>query len=513
MLDKIKDNICNFEHWDLTDCNPLDVGKAIDALKPGLGSGPDGIPNLLIKHVKFEIIPVLTQLINCSIKTGKFPKNWKVGKVVPVKKRGNKSKMDNYRPVCLTSCLGKVVEHVVRNKFSSHLESILPDNMFGFRPHRSTQDVIVKLTDRIKHLKSLGLKVAAVALDATAAFDTLNHDLIISTLELIGVGPKMIAWTKNFMEDCFQYVEISGSKSDSWTSGIGVGQGRKFSPDLYNIGSLTASFWSNLSEAFLFADDGWNIVFGNTIAECNAKLQTVANDLACWFDLAGLTLNVSKSELIGFGFTPNTIHLDGKSIVPKESVNFLGTWIQSDLNFNQQLAELCNRIRSSAARIRCEGRHFDMQDKRLLYFGWVQGLLSSHSSTTLACLPETELYNIQIACNSAIRAVVGLPRFGKHSVSNIRKNLHIPSVINLRDRRLFEAAWMHFQSNFPSSSAGPLTRAKKNLILPHPVQKGFSGKMIATKLVLAWNKLPLIIKEEHCKTAAFEKIKKFVYNF
>ena len=305
-----------------------------------------------------------------------------------------------------------------------------------------------------------------MALDATAAFDTLSHELIISTMELIGVGPKMLAWTRNFMKDCFQYVEINACKSDLWSTDIGVGQGQKFSPDLYNIRSLTASFWSKFSESFLFADDGWNLVFAKSIEDCNSKLQTVANELATWFDLAGLTLNVNKSELIGFGFTPNTIHLDGKPILPKDSVKFLGTWIQSNLNFNQQSAELCRRIRCSAARIRCEGRHFDVQDKRLLYFGWVQGLLSSHSATTLACLPETELHNIQIACNAAVRAVAGLPRFGKISISSVRKNLRIPSVINLRDRRLYESAWLRFAHNLPVSTSGPLTRSKKNLLLP-----------------------------------------------
>ena len=315
------------------------------------------------------------------------------------------------------------------------------------------------------------------------------------------------------MEDCSQYVEINGFKSEPWSSDIGVGQGRKFSPDLYNIGTLTSSFWSKFSEAFLFADDGQNLVAAKTVEECNSKLQIVANELARWFDLAGLTLNVKKSELIGFGFTPSNILLNGQLIAPKTSIKFLGTWIQSDLKFTQQAVELCNRIRSTTARIRTEGRHFDTSDKRLLYFGWVQGLLSSHSSTTLPCLSDNELHNLQISCNSAIRAVVGLPRYGKTSITSVRKNLCIPSVINLRDRRLYESAWLLYANNLPVTVSGPLTRAKKNLILPHPIQKGFNGRMVSTKLTLAWNNLPLFIKQDTCRNSAFSKIKKFVYNF
>ena len=65
---------------------------------------------------------------------------------------------------------------------------------------------------------------------------------------------------------------------------------------MYNIGTLTSSFWSKFSEAFLFADDGQNLVAAKTVEECNSKLQIVANELAHWFDLAGLTLNVKRAS-------------------------------------------------------------------------------------------------------------------------------------------------------------------------------------------------------------------------
>ena len=108
--------------------------------------GPDNIPGLLLKHVKHEIIPIMTRIINSSIQSGIFPSEWNIGRIIPVPKSGSKALLENYRPICITSVLGKVVETVVRNKFKDHLETILPHNMYGFRKAKSTQDAIVDLT-------------------------------------------------------------------------------------------------------------------------------------------------------------------------------------------------------------------------------------------------------------------------------------------------------------------------------------------------------------------------------
>ena len=76
---------------------------------------------------------------------GVFPDIWKSGKIFPTFKKGSKNKIENYRPVCLFSNLGKLFEAVIRKQLTSHLEKFLPDNMYGFRPGRSTQDAVSQL--------------------------------------------------------------------------------------------------------------------------------------------------------------------------------------------------------------------------------------------------------------------------------------------------------------------------------------------------------------------------------
>ena len=290
----LSDKYKNIPRWDLETCTELEVSKAIDDLKPNMSSGPDNIPGVLLKHVKFEILPLLTRIINCSITSGQFPSAWNSGKIIPVHKNGSKTSLNNYRPICISSVLGKVVETVVRNKFLVHLDKILPENMYGFRKSKSTQDAVTHLTDRIFELKAAGKKVAILALDASAAFDCLSHDVILTSMQILGIGPKMIEWTKNFIKGSTQFVEINGHRSKEYSSPVGVRQGRRISPDFFNIGTITAAFWILIAESFLYADDGVNVISADSIEECNSKLQSVASELARWYDMVGLALNVKK---------------------------------------------------------------------------------------------------------------------------------------------------------------------------------------------------------------------------
>ena len=359
-----------------------------------------------------------------------------------------------------------------------------------------------------------GKKVALIGLDASAAFDCLSHEVILTSMKILGVGPKMINWTKNFIEGSTQFVEINGHRSEGYTTSIGVRQGRRISPDYFSIGTLTAAFWSAVAESFLYADDGMNVVYADSIEECNALLQAVALDLANWYDLVGLSLNVKKSEVMGFGFTPNPIVLNNETILPSKAIKFLGLNIQSDLKWNVHVDAICNKIRASAGRIRFEGQNHRVKDRRQLYFAWMQGCLLANGLAFLPRINTSEKNKIQVACNSAIRAVLRLPRFGKVPINAHRNQLRIPSVEDLTKKLLQEAAWMKYQSSMSNQSlSGPTTRSRSNLMKIHPLQTGYHNQMISTKCDIAWNDLPKEAKMEPSKNKAFNIIKKSIYKF
>ena len=508
---KLKDFYHDAPSWDIITCSTNDVSKAIDELRPSDSCGPDLISNRLIKSLKFEALEYITHVINKSISEGVFPEVWKCCKVIPTHKKGDKKNISNYRPICLFSTLGKLLEGVIRKQFTVHLERILPANMYGFRPGRSVQDAIQCVMDKIRKYRAAGHKVAILAMDASSAFDLVQHDIILRTLEVVGAGPQFTNWTKSYLTGCQNFVQIGESRSSIWSNDTGSGQGRRLSPDYFNLVWLSQALFSIISDSFGYADDGLDVVYGSNAEECTKKLQLVANERVQWYANIGLSLNPAKSEIVGFGYTPDPIDIDGNLICPKAFIKFLGVTIESDLKWTKQISSICNKIRCAAGRIRTEARHFTLSDKRLLYNGLIQSQVFFNASTVLPTATKSDIHDIQVACNSGLRAVWGAPKYGYIDVTGIRKRLNIPSVEMIKERKLLESGWnTHINSDFAINSEGPLTRSKKLKNLPHPKQNGQLGKISGTLSLMAWNRLPLEIKNETKSHLAKRKIIKFI---
>ena len=248
----------------------------------------------------------ILSFIHKCITEGVFPDIWKSGKISPTFKKGAKNKIENYRPICLFSNLGKLLEALIRSQFTIHLEKVLPDNMYGFRPGRSTQDCVRHALDKLHQYRAQGKFIAILSMDASSAFDLLDHEVILRSLDLIGAGTLMQKFSSSFLKGCTNYVQIGDSSSESWSVTSGSGQGRRLSPDYFNLASLSQAILCIISDFFGYADDGIDIVHGTTAAECEMKLRSVVIERVDWYKRIGLSLNISKTEILGIGFTPST---------------------------------------------------------------------------------------------------------------------------------------------------------------------------------------------------------------
>ena len=84
--------------------------------------GPDEVSNWILKECREELVDKVQNIINCSLKEGKIPEDWKKANIVPIYKGGNKEDPTNYRPVSLTSTIAKICEKIIKNKWVKHLE-------------------------------------------------------------------------------------------------------------------------------------------------------------------------------------------------------------------------------------------------------------------------------------------------------------------------------------------------------------------------------------------------------
>ena len=104
--------------------------------------------------------------------------------MTPVPKSGDRHEVNNYRPVSVLPVLAKILEGIVHDQLFGYLEKnkILCEEQAGFRPNRSTQDVLLRATDDWKKALDLGQFVATVMIDLSKAFDSINYDLLLRKL-------------------------------------------------------------------------------------------------------------------------------------------------------------------------------------------------------------------------------------------------------------------------------------------------------------------------------------------
>ena len=125
-------------------------------MKVNKSGGPDGLTTNFLTKIKLAIAKPLTYLFNESLNSGIVPEQWKEALVTPLFKKGKKNSVTNYRPISLTSQVGKPLEQIIKNSVSVYLESnnLISEAQHGFRKGKSTksnllefQNVLYKLVD------------------------------------------------------------------------------------------------------------------------------------------------------------------------------------------------------------------------------------------------------------------------------------------------------------------------------------------------------------------------------
>lgn len=138
-----------------------------------------GLDNVHANHIKMVahlISDIFSFIVNLIFRTGVFPRELKRGKIIPVFKKGDRSLLPNYRPICILPFFSKVIEKLIEIRLTNYLNkfSILSPCQFGFRQGYSTELAIISLTDQIKKSIDEGCYAGSIFIDLTKAFTPLT---------------------------------------------------------------------------------------------------------------------------------------------------------------------------------------------------------------------------------------------------------------------------------------------------------------------------------------------------
>ena len=169
------------------DISPFEVLQALSKLNLSKAMGADGIGPQILKSCSVALYEPLCHLFCVSLQSASIPSDWRLHRITPVFKSGDKSLVSNYRPVSLLSCTSKVLEWLVYDKIVPFVAPSISCSQFGFMQGRSTlQQLLIFLSEIFKNIDG-GLQTDAIYLDLRKAFDSVPHDKLLVKLHSIGI--------------------------------------------------------------------------------------------------------------------------------------------------------------------------------------------------------------------------------------------------------------------------------------------------------------------------------------
>ena len=337
------------------------VMKILNKLDVNKSAGPDGITTRLLKTCKEALVKPLTIIFKRSLETGIVPIAWKEANVSPLFKKGVKTNPLNYRPVSLTSVVGKIFETLIRDALVSHAteNAIIKIQQHGFMKKKSTLTNLLEYLEALTKANDKHIPVDINYLDCRKAFDTVPHLRLIEKLKTLGVQGNIIEWITNFLLNRRQRVSIRGSISEWLPVDSGVPQGSVLGPILFlfYINDLVEGLECPI---LLFADDAKiykEIKSQDDIDMLTRDMLKIENWSKKWL----LTFNEEKCATMHVGkqnqkenYVLNNKILN-KTVLEKD----LGVFVSCDLKPSQHVAKVAAKANKIIGLVK---KNFDYLD-------------------------------------------------------------------------------------------------------------------------------------------------------
>ena len=328
--------------------------------------GTDGMGSSFVKNLVGGIETPLVLLFQRSLETGQVPEQWKEANVTAIyKRKGKRCEPGNYRPVSLTSQVGKLFERIIRDYLVKFLEDnkLLRDSQHGFRTKRSCLTNLLEFLDLVSDWVDEGIPVDAVYLDFQKAFDKVSHSKLLSKMDRYGIDKGVVRWVRSWLSGRRQRVVIDGVASGWELVLSGVPQGSVLGPVLFIV------FIDDIDEGIRstvlkFVDDT-KLVARVGSEEDRERLRQDLVELYKWSEDWQMLFNLDKCSVMHFGFANEgmEVRLGDKVLGAQKSERDLGVIMQSDLKVDKQCSKAANEANKRLGMIH---RNFKCKAKKVI---------------------------------------------------------------------------------------------------------------------------------------------------
>lgn len=507
-----------------------DLAGIVKHMKPST-CPHDCIPTWFLKQVFKTVGPSILNLINNSLMAGVVPGNFKHAIVQPVLKRIGLDPTDlgNFRPISKLPFLSKVLEKVVLIQLQSFLEKNLVFEVFqsGFRVKHSTESALLRVQNDLLLNTDTRASSILMLLDLSAAFDTIDHNILVSRLENhVGICGIALKWFTSYLADRSFAVKVGECMSTSAPLKCGVPQGSILAPLLFSLYLLPlgAIFRKHGVSFHLYADD--TQIYLPLKKENGLDISPLLNclaDIKDWMALNFLKFNENKTEIMLFGSdgkqgTTNSI-LGPLAEYSKPEVKNLGVLVDPELKFVKQINSV---VKSCFFNLRLVAKmkpFLSFRDLEIVIHALVFSRLDYCNSLYIG-VSQKELSRLQMVQNSAARLLTGT-----------RKQVHItPILFSLKwlpvkfriEYKLLLFVFKSLNGLAPKyletivnrySSVRPLRSSDQLLlVVPRSKLKLRGDRAFSVAGPRLWNSLPLSIRSAQTISSFKSLLKAYLFN-
>jgi exonuclease III len=315
--------------------------KCVKSLKNNKATGFDCISNEMLKCSAESLHKPLLRLFNTILQHSIYPAAWKEDILGPLFKAGVKTDCNNFRGICVSSCLGKLFKSLLRSRLESKCiaDNLIPMEQCSGRVKARTADHLLVFQHIInKYVKLQNKTLFVCFFDLSKAYDKISRiRLFYDLLTEYKVGGKYLAILQNMYSNNKMHIRLDEGLTQPFTTTTGVFQGCNISPQLFNLyTSKLPSIYNDQCDPVYINQQPVNVLAwaddAAVFSLSKAGMQMSIDRTIEYYKTLGLSVNINKTKVMIFnkrGLKPQ--HLpqceftaEGRLLEVAEQYTYLG---------------------------------------------------------------------------------------------------------------------------------------------------------------------------------------------